>query len=219
MKFSVASCIISLNLWAKKSLSNTMENSTVSSIINIAAGLAGVAVGALLNYFRDWLVQKRKDTRDGNYLAILVVSHLDRFANGCWHVALDDGTSMGQPAGGDGMYQATVKSPVFKPLEINVEWRSLPQELLYEVLQIPDKQEYLNAKLEDPGLYDPPDHEDYFLIRQNGYAELGLYVLGVSRKLRQQGGLPIIDTPAGVWGREVSMREVIARTNKKMLGE
>jgi hypothetical protein len=77
-----------------------MDTGNVSAIISALSGLAGVGIGAYLTHLREQHNAKIKDERDGSYLAILVSSHLDRFANGCWDCAFDDGTEYGQPVTG-----------------------------------------------------------------------------------------------------------------------
>jgi hypothetical protein len=193
-----------------------VTDANVSAIISAASGLAGVAIGALLTYLRERRAERIKDDRDGSYLAILVVSHLDRFTNGCWHVALDDGTSEGRPAGDDGVYhQTTVKTPEFKPLDIKVEWRVLPKDLMYDILQIPDKQEHLDAQIAGAGEFaDPPDYTDFFWRRQRDYAELGLHVSGVAKRLRRHAKMPIEESPPGEWNRDVSLQEVIDKIDQ-----
>jgi hypothetical protein len=62
------------------------------------------------------------------------VSHLDRFANACLGVAHDDGTTYGAPAGKNGQHEVTVAAPEFKPLDIEVEWKVLPKDLMYDIL-------------------------------------------------------------------------------------
>lgn len=150
-----------------------------------------------------------------SYLAILVVSHLDRFTNRCWHVALDDGTSEGRPAGHDGTYQTTVTVPDFKPLEIEVEWKALPRDLMYDILQIPDKQEHIQNGLANPGFDDPPDYCEFFWTRQRAYAELGLYVSGVAERLRKYTGMPVVESRPGEWNRDVSLRETVDKVDKE----
>ena len=194
-----------------------MDSGNVSAIISAIAGLAGVTIGAFLTYLKNKHAERLKDRKDGAYLAILVVSHLDRFTNGCWYVALDDGTSEGHPAGGDGTHQATVKPPSFKPLEIAVEWKALPQDLMYDILQIPDMQDHLEYRLANPGLDDPPDYRDFFWTRKRDYAELGLHVSSVAKRLRRHAGMPIVESPPGEWNREVSLQEIIAQVDKERI--
>jgi len=193
-----------------------MDTGNVSAIISALSGLAGVGIGAYLTHLREQHNAKIKDERDGSYLAILVSSHLDRFANGCWDCALDDGTECGQPAGGDGRYQTTVATPQFNPLEIDVEWRVLPKDLMYDILQIPDKRERINNQLASIAEHgDPYDGGEYFWVRRRDYAELGLHTSDVAKRLRKHAGLPIEEILPGEWNRDVSLREVIVDIDKR----
>lgn len=184
----------------------------ISSIITAGAGITGVLLGNFFVAIKEWAVTRKKDARDSAYLAILVVSHLDRFANGCLHVALDDGTDQGQPAGGDGeFHEPTVSAPEFSPLDIKVEWKVLPKDLMYEILQIPDKRDGIENRL--AGIlefdYDPPDFPDYFWARRRDYAELGLHASDLAKKLRKHAGMPITRARLGEWNRDTAMQEVM----------
>lgn len=139
-----------------------MTDAHIAAIISAVAGITGVILGNSFVAIKEWLKDHKKDERDSAYLAILVVSHLDRFASGCWYVALDDGTSEGRPAGGE-YHQVTVSAPEFLPLEIRVEWKVLPKDLMYDILQIPDKREHIENRL--TGIWkfdDPPEYTDFF---------------------------------------------------------
>lgn len=110
-----------------------MNDAHIAAIISASAGIAGVILGNSFAVIKEWGANRKHDERDSAYLAILVVSHLDNFANSCLHVALDDGTWEGRPAGNNGeYYQTTVKPPEFLPLDIKVEWKVLPRDLMYE---------------------------------------------------------------------------------------
>lgn len=188
-----------------------MTDAHIAAIISAGAGIIGVILGNSFVAIKEWLKDSKMDERDSAYLAILVVSHLDRFASGCWHVALDDGTSEGRPAGGDGeFHQVTVSAPEFLPLEIKVEWKVLPKELMYDILQIPDKREHIENRLSGVWDFDdPPEYTEFFWSRQRDYAELGLSVCAVAKKLRGFAGMPIEEKQQGDWSREVSLQDVI----------
>lgn len=143
-----------------------MDANNVSAIISAVAGLVGVTTGAILNFLRDWFAERKRDKKNATYLAIIVGSELDRFIDECLAVAHDDGTLEGRPAGSNGQdYQATVNAPIFSPLEISVEWKALPQRLMYDILQIPSKRNDIKNFLEHPGFHDPPDYTAFFLTR------------------------------------------------------
>ena len=188
-----------------------MDSANVNAIISAVSGLACVGIGALLTYLRELRAEEIKDKRDTSYLAILVVTHLDRFANGCMSVAYDDGTSEGRPAGEDGIYhQTTVRPPEFAPLDIKVEWRVLPRRLMYDILEIPAKHEHLENQLSGVWEFDdPPDYTEFFMRRRRDYADLGLKVSGVAKRLREFAQMPIEEGIPGDWNRDVAMQEVI----------
>jgi hypothetical protein len=190
-----------------------MNDAHIAAIIGAGAGITGVILGNSFVAIKEWLKDRKKDERDSAYLAILVVSHLDRFANGCWYVALDDGTSEGRPAGGE-YHHVTVSAPEFLPLEIRVEWKVLPKDLMYDILQIPDKREHIENRLTGVWEFDdPPEYTDFFWTRQRDYAQLGLRVSAVAKKLRIYANMPIETSPPGDWNREVSLQEVIDKVD------
>lgn len=172
-----------------------MEAATVSAIISATAGITGVLLGNSFVAIKEYLGTKREETKDALYLAILVVAHLDRFVTGCLNVALDDGTDEGRPAGDNGEYhQATVRSPEFRPLDLQVAWKALPSELMYRILDIPYRQELVNAQVNDEWLFDdPPDYSEYFFVRQHEYAKLGLATAETAGLLRRHAGLPVFE--------------------------
>ena len=193
-----------------------MDSGNVNSIISAVSGLAGVGAGAFLSYLKDRRVEKIKDARDSSYLAVLVVSHLDRFANGCVYVAFDDGTAYGRPAGENGVHKATVKPPKFSPWDLQVEWKVLPRDLMYDILQIPHRQEHLENALDGRFEFDdPPDYADYFWSRRREYAELVLHVSRVAKQLRKFAEMPIQAGNPGDWNCEVAMREVIDNVDRE----
>lgn len=190
-----------------------MDSANINAVISAIAGLAGVGIGALLTHLRELRAEKIRDERDASYLAILVITHLDRFANGCLSVAYDDGTSEGRPASKDAIYhQPTVEPPMFAPLDIRVEWRVLPRKLMYDILEIPAEQERLETQLSNVWENDdPPEHGDFFMHRQRDYAALGLKVSGIAKRLREFAHMPIEEHKPGAWNRDVAMQDIIGR--------
>lgn len=193
-----------------------MESGNVSAIISAVAGISGVLLGNSFVLVKEWWAKRRNVHQATTYLGIIVVSHLDRFATECYEVCIDDGTWYGQPAGEDGHSKATTTAPTFRPLEIDVDWRLLPKELMYLILRIPDQQDQLHGKLRaiQDYDYDPPDHPEYFWTRRRGYAVLGLHVSDIVKKLRLHAGLPDGEPMPGEWDRDKSMSDVIAHLDE-----
>lgn len=192
-----------------------MDPGNVSAIISAVAGISGVLLGNSFVLIKEWWVKRKSVNQATTYLGIIVVSHLDRFATECFDVCIDDGTWHGQPAGQDGHSQATTP-PIFRPLELDVDWRLLPKDLMYSILRIPDQQDQLHGKLR--GIqdfnYDPPDHPEYFWTRRRGYAVLGLHVSDIVKKLRSYAGLPVGEPLPDEWDRDKNMSEVIAHLDE-----
>ncbi len=189
-----------------------MDTGNASAIISAAAGISGVLLGNGFSALKEWLIHRSKRQKDTAYLAIIVVSHLDRFANGCSNVAYDDGTECGRPAGGE-EYAATIKPPEFQPLDIEVEWKALPQDLMYAILRLPDQQEQIRIKLAGIAEYDDdyPEHTEYFWVRRSAYADLGLQASNLALRLRKHTGMPVEEPKPGEWCRDQGLREVIEK--------
>ncbi len=183
--------------------------SFVPSVISAASGLLGVWMGGRLTWKRESLRENERINKESSYLAILVVAHLDRFINGCVQVSLDDGTSEGRPAGSDGIYHTTtVKAPAFSPLELDVDWKVLPADLMYGILNLPYKVEQLANHLSGVSEFDdPPEYTEYFWARQYGFSVLGLEVSELVRRLRQHANLPPEVPLEGDWNRDEILRE------------
>ena len=158
--------------------------------------LIGVVLGVLLNTVKEWWFQRRKSRKDLEYLTIRVACLLDTFVNSCADVVADDGLSYGQPDP-DGCRSIQVVAPSFDPLAIDVEWKSLPANLMYEVLNFPNLIENANHKISGAFEYaaSPPDYEEGFEERQLQYSNLGIKAHDLSKMLRKAGGLPSLEKP------------------------
>lgn len=194
-----------------------MDAGNTSAIISAVAGISGVLLGNTFVAIKEWLTNQSKRQKDAAYLAIVVVSHLDRFANGCLHVALDDGTEEGRPAGRNGEYVPVAESPEFQPLDIDVEWKALPRELMYPILRLPDQRDQIEHRLAGIAEYDSdyPEHAHYFWTRRRDYADLGLQTSDLARRLRLLAGMPIEAPKPGEWCRDQALREVITMIDDK----
>ncbi|MDN7851319.1 hypothetical protein [Burkholderia seminalis] len=195
-----------------------MDTGNVSAIISATAGISGVLLGNSFVAVKEWLTNRAKRQKETAYLAIIVVSHLDRFANGCLHVALDDGTEYGRPAGrNEEEYTATTTPPEFQPLDIDVEWKVLPQDLMYAILRLPDQKERVQNTLASIAEYndDYPDHTEYFWTRRHAYADLGLQTSELANRLRRHAGMPLELSKPDEWSRDEELRNVVKLIDDK----
>lgn len=191
----------------------------MSAIISATAGITGVILGNLFVAVKEWLVSNTRRNADAAYLAVVVASHLDRFANGCLSVALDDGTAEGRPAGKNGEYAPTTRAPEFLPLEMKVEWKALPREIMHAILRLPDERDQIQNRL--GGImefnYDPPDHAEYFWARRRDYAKLGLRAGALARQLRALANLEVLEQPPNGPSRDQLLQDMINDVTAKEL--
>lgn len=154
-------------------------------------GLIGVVLGALLTVAKDWWFQSRENRKDAEYLAIQVSCALEQYVGRCAEVVGDDGLSYGQPDE-NGYCRIQVAAPIFKPELLKVEWKSLPANLMYEVLDFPYKAEVANQSVDGAFEYaaTPPDFDEGFEERQFQFATLGIAASKLAAKLREHVGLP-----------------------------
>lgn len=154
-------------------------------------GLLGVALGALLTVVREWWFQSRKNRKEAEYLAIQVSCELERYAARCADVVGDDGLCHGQPDE-HGYCAIQVEAPKFDPMSFKVEWKSLPTDLMYEILNFPYNAEIADHAISNTFEYaaDPPDYCEGFEERQFQYAILGIAASRLATNLRKHVDLP-----------------------------
>jgi hypothetical protein len=168
-----------------------MEAATVSAIISATAGISGVVLGGAITTWKDVWLAKRKTHTDAQYLAILLGTDLGLYIDACMAVAFDDGREEGPWSDFEERSPRT-ETPVFNPRDLDVEWKSLPPDLLDDIFSLPKGAGELRARLSQIEEYisDPPDHPEYFWQRRTGWAEIGLDVSAIVRRLRKHAGLP-----------------------------
>lgn len=190
-----------------------MDTGNISAIISATAGITGVLLGNSFLTIKEWLIARNKRKKEMAFLAIIVVSKLDRFANDCLAVAHDDGTEHGVPAGDhEDEYVPTVSEPEIQPLDFNVDWKTLPPNLMYKILQIPDRRERIKNLLNNIIEYsnDFPENTEYFFTRREEYCNLGIEVSEISKQLREVAALPPSD-----WNRTKQLKQVANSLKKK----
>jgi hypothetical protein len=162
-------------------------------ILSLIAALVGLYIASKLTEMRDAKKEKVRIEKESIYIAILLTAHLDKVVTSCIHVAFDDGTCEGHPAGEDGQrYQTKTSTPKFDPLEIESDWRVLPTKLMQGILELPHTIERLNEKLSAIGEYESPyEYGEYFQTRQYDYAQLGIETGNLMSDLREHAGIPM----------------------------
>lgn len=137
---------------------------------------------------------------------------LDRFLEGCTGVAGDDGLSYGRP-NEEWEREFQVSAPDFEVQSLDVDWKSIPAELMYEILSFPDLVSAATHRVSGAFEFaDPPDYEEGFEERQYQYAYLGLKASEIANKLRSKYRLP--ENERGNWNPAEYRRETQERINK-----
>ncbi len=170
-------------------------------------GLVGVIIGAMLATAKDWWFHRVKKKEDQIYLAIQINCLLERFTSGCLEVAYDDGLYHGQ-RDERGCLSPQVKTPDFEPLQVDVNWKSLPTNLMYKILRLPSRVDDANAYISAAWEYasDPPDYEEVFEARIKKYAELGLLAIELAEELRELAKLPTMPS-ADNWDPKTRLQQ------------
>jgi hypothetical protein len=154
-------------------------------------GLAGVIVGAGLTTLKDVYLQARKDRKTLQYLAVQVGFALDDYVRGAVNVVCDDGLDDGQ-RDEQGCLQPTAQYPVIRPETFEVEWTSLPADLMHEVFDLPIRTKDAISAIGQVAEYGvgPPDYEDFFEERVIQFSSLGLHAATLADRIWDIAGLP-----------------------------
>jgi hypothetical protein len=169
-----------------------LENETV---IGALIGFVGVALGLFVSWIKDWLERKKLRNQQATYLAVRVICILDEYTDGCVKVVQDDGTIMGQAAERDDNgfehYVPQVSVPAAPKFPDDVDWKSLDSSLMYQILAFPNLVRSTNDSIDhasDNAF--PPDYDELFEARWEGYASLGLKAIELAGLLRAKYDLP-----------------------------
>jgi hypothetical protein len=165
-------------------------------------GLIGVIVGSTLTWVKDLAAHFFKKRSNGRYAAVRIISVLDEYAGKCVAVVNDDGTFEGRPAGrteqGDEYFLVQVTTPEPPTFPSDLDWRSIPFKLMYRILALPNSARDTDRFIAHSGDNSfPPDYDEFFSARQEGYAHLGMEALNLVSDLRQEFKLP--EMPAKFW--------------------
>lgn len=158
-------------------------------------GLLGVIVGSFIPWIKDSLHQGRLRTENATYLAVRVICILDEYIDKCVEVIHDDGTVMGQAAhrdeNGFEHYIPQVPLPPAPVFPDNVDWKCLDTELMYRILAFPNEVRSTKNSVDFVGreVASPPDYDELFEARYDGYADLGLEAIELVELLRARYGL------------------------------
>ncbi|MGB3805865.1 MAG: hypothetical protein WA936_01560, partial [Erythrobacter sp.] len=158
-------------------------------------GFVGVLIGVGVTLVKDAISYWTKRRNAGRYAAIRIVSILDLYVEQCVSVVGDDGTSEGRPAGrtdqGQEYLIAQVATPEPPTFPDDIDWTSINADIMYRVLALPNlaaKTERIISAANEHAF--PPDFDEFFEARQEGYADLGFEALELVTVLQHKFKLP-----------------------------
>ena len=152
-------------------------------------GFIGVLLGGSLTALKDFVAHRAGRQSKGRFAAVRIICVLDQYVEKCVEVVVDDGTSYGVPAGmtqdGEEFYQPQVDCPEPPTFPNDVDWISIEPTLMYRILSLPNRayetDRYISGRSEHAC---PPDYQEAFEARWEGYADLGLEALSIADELR-----------------------------------
>ncbi|MGF2687274.1 hypothetical protein ACQUWM_12290 [Marinobacter sp. DUT-3] len=157
--------------------------------------LFGIALGAVLSavfsIVRELYAEWRSKKKEAEYLAIRMICIFDSFMEGCALVVGDDGLCHGQPDS-EGYSRIQVSAPTLDVQLMDVNWKSFPPKLMYEILYFPnlikDAESFISSTFEYAA--SPPDYSEGFEERQHQYSLLGIKASELTAKLRKKYSIP-----------------------------
>jgi hypothetical protein len=194
-----------------------LENET---IIGALIGFVGVALGLLASWVKDWLECRRLRNQQATYLAVRVICMLGEYTDKCVKVVQDDGTIMGQAAERDNQgfehYIPQVALPPAPDFPDDMDWKALDGNLMYRILAFPNLVRSTNEGINFVAneVASPPDYDELFEARWDGYANLGLKAVELVRLLRNKYGLPE-DSP-NEWNPDWNPKDYLEQKKKKV---
>lgn len=182
---------------------------------NVATGFitAGAAIGAVMLTHRFTLKREKaaaegKQTRERYFIGTELVFMLERFSQRCVAAAYESGYYDHET----GYIQVTHDLPDIGYSSITGDWRSLPQDLMYRLIQIPVLQEEARKSVAAAFNNDSPwDGDDglYELNKQS--CLLGLRAIRLSRELRRLCAMPEDELSVQPWSAWRTLSIVRAR--------
>lgn len=176
------------------------------------SALFGVVVGGLLSIAKDWWLNDRKNNKYKEYLCIKISFKFDKFIHDSYAVVSDNGLFKGG-YDSDGVRSPQVSLPKFEPELENLNWKSLPIDLMYAILDFPNQIESANYKINGVCEYEsyPPEYKVGFEERQYQYALLGIKAFEIASLLRKEIKIPYIKYEWDIIG---NMRDKIFEIEK-----
>jgi len=171
--------------------------------------LAGIWLTHWFTLRRERAVAEDKLARERYFIATELIFELERFAEQCARVAIDDGELVPPAPGKQCEREPMVNEPKINLDGITGDWRVLPPLLMYRIRELPVLQGEAIRIIGYAGENDsPPGYSEYFHERQYQYARLGLKAAIQAKRLCRLSRLPDTRLNATQWSAHPVIWEV-----------
>ncbi|ARQ58940.1 hypothetical protein Kim5_CH02897 [Rhizobium sp. Kim5] len=179
-------------------------------LTGLAVALGGGIVLFLLNWLREYLMNKWKRKTEAEVLAFSLATELDRLVSDCYEVVNDPQWEDPQT----GIWESTVGTPTIA-LGDNLPWASFPKSLHYRIRALPMKIDAAVKSCAAEAEYGdgPPDYSDYFRERELRFSWIGLEATALRFELSKEYGVEYLDR--GAWEPEESFKGIIRKIEKQ----
>lgn len=159
---------------------------------------------------------EEKRQTDLRFISVEIIFMLEEFAQRCADVSQD----YGEPDR-DGYHIAVFPSPDISFTGVKGDWKSLPPQLMYAVLELPVLRQdaVLRIGNETTHMSHPPEDRPSKEVRQKHFALLGYRACVLACRLRLLSGFPASELASGEWSAMPVMRNVLRRETSKRIAE
>lgn len=181
-------------------------NVALGALLGVGGTLISQTFIGFLGVGKELWFARRKRRWDARHLALETILLLDDFVGQCYGAAVDDPEF--DPKDNT---KFVFRNPLPKlVLPDSASWRLLEPKLMEEIMWLPSRFNNMRQGLNSLDRY-PPDFDDYFEHRREGYSRLGLRALGLIHRLCAEYGIEAPDRP-----EHYNPRETFKQTIEEM---
>lgn len=157
----------------------------ITAVSSVGAALGGVSLTHHYTRKREERTAAAKLESERLYISTGLVFLLERFAQRCLHAAQDEGER-----DDEARIKANFQIPELSFASVAGDWRSLPQDLLYQVQQLEVLREEAVSIVNAAFIESAPYDDDGIIELNNQASRLGILAIHLSRRLRTLCSMP-----------------------------
>ncbi|MGN8239540.1 hypothetical protein [Enterobacter soli] len=153
---------------------------------------AAIGVPLIANFFKELWFDRRKRRAERAFISVQLVFLLDKFIANCANVSWDCGYDPMNPPPDETELEDQVQIPNFDMTSVKGEYKYLKPSLLYKLHNIDIELYKARSKLyqyQEECYFSPDLLWEYYELRRESYANVGLYVASIADELRKEFGI------------------------------